>query len=170
MKTSRWIRAFLIAPLLVATTSCLSGQGAEIHRDWMDVKGSPTNTSLIGVSIEDLKTKADAGDRNAQYTLGARYYNGRETKQDYTEAIKWFQKVAEHKVEWAQYALGCCYDFGRRVDKDHEQAFKWYFLAAGQGLPATEFMVADCYKTGDGVRRDFAEAVTWYRRTPSPVL
>ncbi|MGO9417290.1 MAG: SEL1-like repeat protein, partial [Syntrophobacteraceae bacterium] len=35
------------------------------------------------------------GNANAQFLLGAIYYDGKGAPQDYSEAIKWYRKAAE---------------------------------------------------------------------------
>jgi hypothetical protein len=50
-------------------------------------------------SIEELRTRAEAGDVDAQYNLGVMYVNDRGVPQDDTEAVAWYRKAAE-QGEW----------------------------------------------------------------------
>ena len=60
---------------------------------------------VIGVACEQsstdtpeiaaLSVKANAGDADAQYNLGASYYIGQGVPQDYAQAAAWYRKAAE---------------------------------------------------------------------------
>jgi hypothetical protein len=50
-------------------------------------------------SIEELRTRAEAGDVDAQYNLGVMYANDRGVPQDDAEAVAWYRKAAE-QGEW----------------------------------------------------------------------
>ena len=45
--------------------------------------------------LSDLKARAEKGDAQAQYNLGALYLFGVEVAQDFAEAAKWFRKAGE---------------------------------------------------------------------------
>ena len=45
--------------------------------------------------IDALQGLAEQGDAQAQFTLGAMYYNGRGVPQDYKQAVKWYRLAAE---------------------------------------------------------------------------
>ena len=45
--------------------------------------------------LADLRASAEAGDADAQLTIGLRYANGRGVPQDDAEAVAWFRKAAE---------------------------------------------------------------------------
>ena len=46
--------------------------------------------------FNDMRAHADKGEPEAQNALGLMYRNGRGVTQDFTQAIQWFQKAAEH--------------------------------------------------------------------------
>ena len=50
------------------------------------------------------------GNADAQYTHGLMYYFGRRVKQDYSEALKWYQLSADQGYSLAQYNLGVMYE------------------------------------------------------------
>ena len=55
---------------------------------------------------DELRANAEAGDPNAQYQLGLRYYNGEGLGKDLTEAAKCFRKSAEQGLAAAEGYLG----------------------------------------------------------------
>ena len=79
------------------------------------------------------KTKAQAGDTEAQFVLGIMYANGSGVEQDFKEAVKWFRKAAHQGYARAQYNLGGMYRDGLGVEQDLKEAVKWYQKAAEQG-------------------------------------
>lgn len=64
--------------------------------------------------IEALRVKAERGDAEAQYNLGAIYAEGSVVPVDYAEAAKWF-RVCSKKAKWYQKRLVQGWTVGRMV-------------------------------------------------------
>ena len=82
-------------------------------------------------SLAEIKSKAEAGDAKAQWSLGQIYESGRFLygkggKKDLKEAVKWFRMAAEQNDPQAQAKLGFMHIVGRGVKKDGNEATKWY--------------------------------------------
>lgn len=73
-----------------------------------------------------LMAKADAGDANAQCSLGLLYQTGLLVPQDYAEAAKWFLKAAKQGNVEAQFQIGASYNKGQGVPQDYAEAAKWF--------------------------------------------
>jgi TPR repeat protein len=58
------------------------------------------------------------------------YSNGQGVKQDYTEAMKWYQKAVDQGNMVAQRNIGVMYENGWGVNQDYNEALKWYLKAA----------------------------------------
>ena len=84
------------------------------------------------VHIDSLRQKAEQGDADAQFILGASYYHGKGVPQDYVEAAKWWRKAAEQDQAYAQEYLGFAYSYGLGVPHDDVLAHMWYNLAASK--------------------------------------
>ncbi len=56
--------------------------------------------------IESLRTRANAGDADAQFSLGVMYDVGRGVPQDDVEAVVWYRQAAEQGHASAQHSLG----------------------------------------------------------------
>ncbi len=80
-------------------------------------------------------------------------------KQDYAEAVKWYQKAAEQGHAGAQNNLGVCYEYGEGVKQDYAEAVKWYQKAAQQGNVNAMRNLARCYRHGHGVEKNNVKAV-----------
>lgn len=93
-------------------------------------------------TLADLRHFADMGDPVAQFALGARYAQGDEVKQDYAEAVHWFEKAANQGHVVAQATLGAYYWAGRGVPEDLTKAYFWSVLARAGGDEASKYRVA----------------------------
>lgn len=110
--------------------------------------------------LAEMKTKAEAGDVNAQTNLGSIYYS----EQNYPEAVKWLRKAAEQGDAQAQYNLAVCYYEGKGVPKDNIEIVIWLRKAAEQGLKEAQLTLGSFYHKGYGVAKDYSEAAKWYKR------
>lgn len=114
--------------------------------------------------IEQIRTRAEAGDASALNSLGNSYANGRGVAQSDAEALKYYRLAAESAHAPANFNLGMMYELGRGVETDMSTAFTFYLKAAQQGFPPAQFNVANMYSNGLGVARDDFEAVLWFKQ------
>lgn len=94
------------------------------------------------VPIRELQQRAQAGDADAQFELGAKYATGEETPQDYGEAVKWFTRAAEGGQVLAAATLGAYYWAGRGVPQDDISAYMWSAIARQEGDEASKYRMA----------------------------
>ena len=123
----------------------------------------PTETDDIAA----LRVMANAGDAEAQLSLGVMYANEHVVPQDYAQAVAWYRKAAEQGHAAAQFNLGSAYDLGQGVPQDYAQAAVWFRKAAEQGLAATQFNLGNAYANGQGVPQDYVEAHKWFNLAAS---
>jgi len=90
-------------------------------------------------SIEVIRTRANAGDIDAQYNLAFMYSNGEDIPQDYVEAMAWYRKAAEQGDANALANIAWMYRNGHGVPEDDVEAVAWYRKAAEQGHAAAQF-------------------------------
>ena len=90
MKTSmtRRLLGGMLAVLLVSGAACKQSSSVQTPAH---TETAPTETA----EIANLRVKANAGDADAQYNLGASYYLGQGVPQDYAQAAAWYRKAAE---------------------------------------------------------------------------
>jgi hypothetical protein len=133
---------------------------------WLRSRGpsAPPPAVVKVVDVEAVKAKAEAGDAEAQKTLGECYSNGQGVKPDYAQAAQWYRKAADQGNAGAQAALGELYEAGQGVKRNESEAAKWYRQAAEQGYAPGQYSLALLYLMGSGVRQDIAEALKWYRK------
>ena len=95
-------------------------------------------TPLSAQTVADGCRRAQKGDAEAQFQLGARFALGEGVVQSYEEAVKWYRKAARHNHASAQYALGVCYAEGLGVRQSLSKSEKWHHKAAKQGHPLAQ--------------------------------
>jgi len=121
------------------------------------------STSPAG-KIDDLVSKAEMGQVEAQLQLGDAYYAGKGTRKDMEQAFLWYTQAAEQGHPKAQRALGAMYELGKGTDREPEKAAYWYRKAAEQGLARAQTNLAILYETGTGVQQNYDEARLWYEK------
>lgn len=115
-----------------------------------------------GVSVEELRAKANQGDPASQYKLGVAYDSGQGVQRNLTEAAAWYKKAAEQGYAEAQNSLGSMYQSGQGVPQDYAEAHRWYQKGADQGSYNACNNLAYLYDQGLGVKQDKEKAVKLY--------
>lgn len=93
-------------------------------------------------SLRDLRRRAQGGDAEAQFELGAKYATGEDVAQDYSEGVKWFTRAAEGGQVLAAATLGAYYWAGRGVPQDDVSAYMWSSIARQEGDEASRYRIA----------------------------
>ena len=112
--------------------------------------------------FQQLEKRAQGGDVESQFKLGAAYASGTDTPKDEWLAFAWIAKAAGAGHAEAQFNLGSMYELGSGVAKDEAKAIEWFEKAADKGLVDAQFNLARMYADGRGAEQDFAKAVGWY--------
>ena len=99
----------------------------------------PTETDDIAA----LRVMANAGDAEAQLSLGVMYANEHVVPQDYAQAVAWYRKAAEQGHAAAQFNLGFAYKYGEGVPQDYVEAHKWFNLAASRASAENQKQYAE---------------------------
>ncbi|MGB4221654.1 MAG: tetratricopeptide repeat protein, partial [Smithellaceae bacterium] len=94
--------------------------------------------------------EAEAGNPDAQFTLGFMYHAGHGVARDDKKAVEWYTKAAEQGIAGAQYILGVMYQYGQSVPQDYKKAFEWYSKAAEQGNALAQLALGFMYHDGIG--------------------
>jgi len=125
---------------------------------------SVAHQSIVESNFQEIISKAEQGEADAQYHLGSMYYSGEGVPHDDEQAVQWFTKAAEQGHVDAQYNLALMYKHGQGVLLDLNQAVQWFTKAAGQGHVDAQFILARMYKHGEGTPQDFKQAIEWYTK------
>ncbi len=120
------------------------------------------------LNVDDLRIRSDAGDRSATRRLAEAYYLGRDgVEQDFSEAARWYLRLAKQGDVRAQTTIGLMYSRGYGVNKDPEAAHRWWNFAAAQNDPGAQYNLGLSYAQADGVAQDYERAVQWYLKAAS---
>lgn len=115
-------------------------------------------------AIERLKPLAEIGSARAQSYLGTMYRDGRGTKRNTAEAIKWFRLSAEQGDAYGQENLAYVYEMGLGTARDEKQAADWYGKAAEQGNAYSQSRLGAMYRDGRGIPQDFSQAFVLFSK------
>jgi len=96
-------------------------------------QASPVLDSYVTAKFSDLKSMAEGGKREAQYSLAMRYATGDGVLQNYREAVAWFLKAADKGDYRATSKLAACFWAGRGATQDYSKAYFWGLLAQAAG-------------------------------------
>ena len=125
-----WHLALLAGIIIVAFTV----------RAWMQPKDY--QTALLNGQFHAaerlLLPKAEAGDMNAQNSLGNLYYLGLGPKQDFNKASKWYLKAALAGNGNAMINISHLYRRGLGVPRDNLRALAWLTHARSANYEASE--------------------------------
>ena len=114
------------------------------------------------------RSKADAGDPEAQCCLGFRCASGEGEPQDFAEAARWYRLAADQDYSLAQFNLGIMNSKGQGFSKNDVAAAMWFEKAAQQGDPGAQYNLGmQCQRASNrGLPLEASEAkiqaYTWY--------
>ncbi len=97
----------------------------------------------------------------AQYNLGVLYEQGSGVKQDFKQAIHWYQKAAQQNHANAQYNLGYLLLEGFQVPKEATLGLQWLEKAAEQNHAPAQYQLGCAYLEGKGVEPNLSKALAW---------
>ncbi len=111
-----------------------------------------------------LEPSADKMQPYIWYHIGRLYNFGYGTKQDYTEAFKWFQKAAAADNSYAQYSLGGLYYYGNGTAQNFEKAFEWYKKSADNDNAYACYEAAKMLRDGIGTEKSSEQADMYFKK------
>lgn len=105
--------------------------------------------------MDALKRRADQGDRDAWFALGAEHITGAHVPRDVKRAADCFEKAAQAGLPEAAFNLGVCFQNGDGRPQDPKQRLRWFALAAEGGHGQATFFLGVAYRTGEHLPQDF---------------
>jgi len=106
---------------------------------------------------------ANAGDVDAQNTLGCMYAEGQGVEKNILQAFRWIKKAAEGGNVVAMANLGGLYLHGPVSERNEQAAFKWFLESANQGDIHGAVCAGILLQEGRGVARNDARAAFWLK-------
>ncbi|MBT8354072.1 MAG: sel1 repeat family protein [Desulfobacterales bacterium] len=116
---------------------------------------------LLADNLTHWQKRAEKGNINAQFNLGAMYDSGDGVSEDDAEAANWYRKAADQGHVNAQFNLGVMYANGEGVAENATEAANWYRKAADQGDYRAQYNLGVLYANGEGVPQSNSESYVW---------
>jgi len=120
---------------------------------------APAGGVVAQSDVNELKVRAETGDKTSMRTLADTYFEN----QNFAQAAQWYEKAAKGGDKKAQTSLGLIYYHGYGVEKNLETARKWWTFAAAQNDPGAQNDLGNLFFNGEGVRQDYAQAAHCYK-------
>lgn len=158
------LRAALAASIWFATASMVLAEDPPANPR-PPVAAAGEARAWTTAEIEDIRTKATAGNVASMYALGLAYADGDGVEQDYRQAMQWYLKAANLGDRDAMNNIGALYSSGHGVAINYREALKWYRKSAALGNRTAMNNIGFAYDVGHGVAIDDVEAVRWYRKS-----
>ena len=121
----------------------------------------------------NLRKDAEAGNAEAQNSLGSMYFSGEAISRDAQGKVKdkdpetaagWFFRAAEQGHAGAQFNLGLLYFSGEGVTRDTAKAVELFTKAAEQGNIDAQNNLGVIYLMGEGVKQNTDKAIEWFEK------
>ena len=106
--------------------------------------------------------RAEAGDAQAQLSLGVLYDVGQAVRRDPATAYRWYRRAAVAGLAEAQFNVAVMHDTGEGVPRDASEAALWYSRAAAHGNRRAQYNLGQLYEAGQGVPLNLEQAEIWY--------
>lgn len=113
--------------------------------------------------IQDLRTRSQEGDVEAQFELACRYADGEGVPRNERTAFRWFLRAAEAGQVEAMASVGRSFHHALGAERDHARALEWYERALAQGSDEVHFDLGELLAESDQVPRDLTRALALLR-------
>jgi localization factor PodJL len=139
-------------------------QSVAAQADSVDADPAPRAAATLPAAIgpQTLRTAAQKGDPSAEFEVAVRFAEGKGVKQDFNEAMIWYQRSATHGFAPAQYRLGTLYERGLATGIDVQRARVWYQRAAEQGNVKAMHNLAVLSAGRKSTAPDYEAAALWF--------
>lgn len=132
------------------------------------VSQDPDDGSLEAVDValfETLRRQAESGgNRDAEVRLADAYREGKGTRKDSHQAVRWYEEAARQGSAEAYYRLGLMQGAGEGQRIDYAKAAERLRTAASAGHAGALFELGRLYFQGRGVPHDYSRAFELYRK------
>jgi len=118
--------------------------------------------SAIAADFVTSKRLAEQGNATQQVYIGDLYRYGAGVRQDYVQALEWYQKAANQGYASGQLRLAYLYYGGVGVRQDYAQALELTRKAANQNYTFAQVQMGHVNEFGIGIRQNKAIAKEWY--------
>lgn len=167
-----------LAVILLASLGAMAAMPQTDKKTKIQQVSAQDSVQHVTDSLKAIIKKADAGDADAQNTVGSWYYSGlNNCKQDFKTALQYWARSAKQGNAMAIGNMAICYQTGHGTDKDSTMAVSLFDKSIEKGNKAimaehekestkgncfSSMYCAHCYEKGVGVKKDAAKAANYY--------
>ena len=137
-----------------------SGNPEAQYQAGLAYKKSSDNVDLQR-AFDLISKSANQGYAQAQFTLGEMYEKGDFVRQDYDQAISWYEKAASHNILQANTCLG---DIYYNVKRNYAKAREYFVAPAKKGDPKAEYYIGLMFELGQVTQMNYGQAIEWYNK------
>jgi len=157
------------AALALALLGGADGQ-AEFGRDFgfgASHVVSPAPPTVDRATVDEMRVKAEGGNKDAAYFMGLLYYYGEGVDKDMERASFYFRQAALAGHVESASNLGLMLYAGMGVSSDDRAALSWFKAAAEKGQADAMWMLGRMYYDGRGGDHgpDYKEALKWFAKS-----
>lgn len=124
----------------------------------------PLPSGSGAVQVQELLAKANVGDNDSAFKLGAIYHDGKGVPQDFAVARTYFTQAAEAGDRRAEFNLGLMYLQAEGGSEDLEKARSWFTKAADHGNARSMYQLGLLAYQGKGEKQNYKRAFTLFQQ------
>lgn len=113
--------------------------------------------------IEDFKELLPSGNPSLYYEYADLLMKTAWGNEDRMEALRWYEKSAEHGNMDAMYQISLMYRDGRGPARDSDKHVEWMIKAAENGNTSAQLFLGNMYRDGIMIENNESEAFCWYK-------
>jgi hypothetical protein len=117
--------AFSVSLLALSLPQYACAQEETIELPAVSGNRQQLSESAARKRLADLTTRANAGDRFAQISLGRIYEIGQDVKADGAQALEWYKRAHQSGDVLAALSIASLYAFGNLLPRDLAEAARW---------------------------------------------
>jgi len=155
-------RARLIFSLLVLAVLAFSARAETEPQALLDRGMALGKAGDVNAAFPLIKSAAEAGIAEAQFTLGTMYTHGQGTAQSKATAREWYARAAAQDHVEAIYNLGLHHDQGLEMEPDRAVALAYFERASALGHAEASYNAGHIFFMGDGVDKDMARGFSYF--------
>lgn len=152
-----------LVPLLFLAACRNPDAGATEYRQAMQYwQGSEGVAKDPSKAVALFTAAANAGNAEAQLTLGYLYMKGQGVDVNLNKAVQLFAQAAEQGNRDAQYNVGLAHLRGHGAELNLAKAYQWFVRAAEQGDAGAQYNIGVMLWNGEGTEKNMPLAMAWF--------